>query len=382
MANDLTEVTPKLLAQGLMALRQNAVMPRIVNSDYGPNAREKGSSVDVPIPSAISTNDVAPGPTPPATQDSTPTKVTLELDQWREAPFYLTDKDLVECMNGTIPLQASEAIKALANYVDGYILAQYKEVSGFAGTPGTTPFGSDTSELVFARKVLNNQLAPQGDRRFVFDADCEANALLLRAFTDVSFTGDARAINEGEIVHKFGFDWFMDQNMPAHTAGTITTGLSAKAATGQAIGDQTIVCTTAATSGACDLKEGDIITFAGHDQTYVVTADTAEASASTDVTVPISPGLKVALVGGEAVALKASHAINLAFHRDAIAFANRPLDGQARGLGSLIQTAQDPVSGLALRLEISREHKRNRFSYDILFGSQLIRPELACRLAG
>jgi hypothetical protein len=38
------------------------------------------------------------------------------------APFYLTDRDLMEVMAGTIPMQASEAIKSLGNVVDEFIL--------------------------------------------------------------------------------------------------------------------------------------------------------------------------------------------------------------------------------------------------------------------
>ncbi len=42
----------------------------------------------------------------------------------------------------------------------------------------------------------------------------------------------------------------------------------------------------------------------------------------------------------------------------------------------------DPVSGIALRLEVSRQYKQTTFSYDILGGAQLIRPELAAIVAG
>jgi hypothetical protein len=220
------------------------------------------------------------------------------------------------------------------------------------------------------------------DRRFIMDPDAEANALDLRAFQDASWAMTADAIQEGTITRRLGFDWFMDQQIPSHTAGTITTGLIAKASTAQAIGLKAIVCTTAASSGACALVVGDIITFAGQTQTYVVTAAATQASASTDVTVNVEPGLKVALAGSEAVSVKSTHVCNLALHRDAIGFASRPLADSGQGLGNIIEVAVDPITGLALRLEISREHKRTRFSYDILYGATLVRPDLAARVAG
>jgi hypothetical protein len=382
MSNDLSVLAPKLLAQGLMALRSTNVMPMLVNSDYSMAYAEKGLVVTVPIPSAVAAQDVSPANTPPSTADVMPTQALVTLDQWKEAPFYLTDKDLQQADSGVIPMQASEAVKSLADAVNAYIMTLYKGIYGYYGTAGTTPFQSDTTAATGIRKILNKQLAPMGDRRVVLDPDAEANALNLRAFQDASWNMTPAGIQEGQIVRKLGFDWFMDQQAPYHTAGTITTGLIAKAATAQAVGDTTIVCTTAASSGACALLVGDIVTFAGSTQTYTLTAAATQASASTDVTLNISPPLKTALVGSEAVAVKASHAVNLAFHRDAIAFATRPLVDQMDGLGNIINTATDPVSGLALRLEISREHKRTRFSYDILYGATLVRADLAARLAG
>jgi len=375
--NDLSKVIPKLLAQGLLALRQNAVMPRIVNGDYQNMAAQKGDTINVPIPSAIAVNAVAPGATPPTdTQAIAPDSVPIAMDQWMEAPFFLTDKDLMEVMNGTIPMQASEAVKALANNVDSYLLGLYTKFYGIVGTPGTTPFGSNHAEITAARVLLNKQLAPLGSRRFVFDPDCEGSALNLRAFTDASFTGDAQAINEGQIIHKFGFDWHMDQNVKTHTPGTLADGTvnGAHATTGV----KTI--SIASTAGGT-LKKGDIITLAGDTQTYAVGADvTIGATSNADVT--ISPGLQVALSGSEAVTVTASHVANLAFHRDAVAFANRPLADNTQGLGNLVQSAQDPKSGLVLRLEISREHKRTRYAFDILYGGNVVRPELGVRVAG
>lgn len=382
MANVLTAVTPRLLAQGLLALRQVAVMPQLVNSTYSQMAGERGSSIDVPIPSAIAAQVVSPGNTPPATADVQPTYVSIVLNNWFEAPFYLTDQDMLTAMEGTIPMQASEAIKSLANQVNGDILAKFSDFFGYSGTASVTPFATTTVDATNTRKLLNIQLAPVNDRRFIINPDAEGNALSLPAFQYYLNAGDTDVIKEGQLGRKLGFDFYMHQLVPTHTAGTITTGLIAKAATAQAVGTTAIVCTTAGSSGACALLVGDILVFSGDTQTYVVTSAATQASASTDVTVNVYPGKKIALAGSETVTVKATHVMNAAFHRDAIAFATRPLTASAEGLGHIIQSAADPLSGLTLRLEISREYKRTRFSYDILYGVQTLRRELGARLAG
>lgn len=380
MAQDLSKVAPVLISQGLMALRSYNVMPRLVNSDYQGEAVQKNATINVPIPSAVATTDVVPGPTAPQAGDSTPTDVPIVLDQWKEAAFYLTDKDLMQSMEGTIPMQASEAVKSLADTVNAYLLGFYKEFYGFVGTPGTTPFASDVSAAALGRKVLNAQLCPKGDRRFVIDLDAEANALQLPLFQQANTAGTNRAQVEGEIDRKMGMDWYSDQQMPTHIAGTQTGATVAKASTAQAIGDKDIIVTTAATTGALNLVKGDIITFAGDVQTYVVTA-AVTAGAGVDATINIYPGLKKALAGSEALSIKGNHVPNMIFHRDAITFATRPL-AQVSHPSVIMSQASDPVSGLSMRLQITREYQRTRFAYDMLFGGQVIRKEFGTRVAG
>ena len=309
--NDLSKVVDKLLAQGLLALRGTCVMPRLVNSDYSNLAAQQGASIDVRIPSAIKAQAVTPGATSQDTGDISPVSATIKLDRWMEAPFYLTDKDLMEANRGVIPMQASEAVKAIANDVNATLLGLGRKFYGMVGTPGTTPF-STVVDATNARKVLNRQLAPVNDRRIVLDPDAEAAALGLSGFADVSKSGDARPIIDGTIGRKYGFDWAMDQQVPSFEASVMTEG--------------------------------------------ALTVNGANEA-----------GAQV---------------VSLAFHRDAIAFATRPLMDSANGLGNLTQSAVDPVSGLSLRLEVSREHKRTRFSYDILYGADVVRRELGCRIAG
>lgn len=390
MSNSLSAVIPQLLAEGLTALRQMAIMPLLVNRRYEAIAGRKGSTIDVPIPSAVSAVDVAPAITPPANADSAPTTVSIALDQWKEAAFYLTDKEELEVTEGHIPAQASEALKALANAVDAHILSKYTKFYGFHGvesggahlTPFTDAAGDPTNADCVAkiRTILNKQLAPMDDRYIVLNPDAEGAALMIRAFQDASWSNNAAAIVEGKLQRKLGFAFFMDQNIPRHVAGTaaaesdlVTAGSGAFIA----LGAKTIKITE--TSGTHTLVAGDILTIAGHSQTYVVTAGVTLGTATE---VSIEPGLQVAISGGENVDVKPSHTVNLAFHRDAIAFATRPLAAHGAELGVISQSAVDPISGLTLRLEVTHQHKQRRFSFDILWGCEVVRREFGARLAG
>ncbi|GAB7079869.1 P22 phage major capsid protein family protein [Megalodesulfovibrio paquesii] len=384
MPIDLSAITPKLLAQGALTLRQHSVMPRLVNADFGVEAARKGAVIDVPVPTAMSSAAVEPAASAPALNGPGASSVPIAMDQWREAQFYLTDKDVLSVMDGVIPMQAAEAIKALANYVDAYLLGLYTGVSQCVGTAGSTPFAEDLAAITAARKILSGRSAPKTDRRFVMDPEAEANALMLRAFQDASFAGSAETIQEGEITRKLGFDWFMDQNVPLHVAGSVGgeagTPTTLKAGVVEPVGE-TILAVTCGTGAGLALKAGDLLQIEDDPATYAVAEDVNIAPGVEGV-VRLATGLELATNGGEALSVLPSHTVNLAFHRDAIAFANRPLVDAAEGLGAMIQSVTDPVSGLSLRLEVSREYKRTRWSYDILFGAALVRPELACRVLG
>lgn len=381
--NSLSSVIPTLFAQGLMALRSNSVMPRLVNSDFGTEVKSKGDTIQVPLPSVMAATDVVPGAYAPDPQNVAPSTAPIALNNWKEAPFTLTEKEMAQVIDGVVPIQLSAAVEAIATTINADILSKANGIYGYVGTAGTTPFATDLTAATSARKVLGVQLAPTGNRRMVLNPDAEANALGLPAFSQYLQSADPNVIREGEIGRKLGFDWFMDQQVPTHTSGTITTGLSSKSATTQPVGTKAVVCTTAASTGACALLAGDIITFAGDSQTYVLTSNATQASASADVTLNIYPGLKVAQTGGQAVAVKASHVLNLAFHRDAFAFASRPLMNQEFTRNKDDQfVASDPVSKITMRLSYREEFHRTRFAFDVLWGSALIRPELGCRVAG
>lgn len=370
MANDLDAVFPRILTGGLMVLRNNTIMPRLVNRDYDTAARQKGATVDVPVPPEIAVKDVAPANTPPATDDLDITTVQVALDNWKEAPFYLTDKDQKQVMTGTLPMAAESAVASLAQTIDEFILSMYKGFYGSTGETTNIPFHDEkTTDAVQLMKVLNEQKAPKMDRMVVVGPDAEANALGLRAFQDMSFSGSNAGIQEAEIRRKFGAQWFSDQNVQTHTTTAAGSWLVNRAT---AAADVTSIPIDGGTTAPA---EGDLFKVAGDTQQYVVTSYASNAMS-------FYPKAKVAWANNAAITFVGNHKAHIGFQRQAIAFVTRPLEDQGMNLGNRIASATDPVSGVTLRLEVSREHKRNRWSYDILYGGKVIRPELGARLIG
>ena len=382
MSNTLTNVLPKLLAQGLLALREQSVMPRLVNVDYSNLAAQEGNVVNVPQPAAISVRTPTPSVTMNSNVDSAPTTVAVTLDFWREAPFQLSDSDYVSARSRMIPMQASEAVKALANAIDDYIFAKHVGIYGKSGTAGTTPFATNITQATDARKVLNQNLAPMQDRRVVLDPSAEANFLALSNILQTDQRGDQGGILQGLIGHKLGMDFYMDQNVPTFTPGTgWASGFIASTVSG-AIGDTTLNIINATASGT--IKVGDMFRLTAdtaNNYGYVVTA-AATASSTVAVAISFSPALKTVVdTGATLVVVSIPYTANLAFHRDAFAWASRPLQ-DAMPVGNTFQADVDPISGVALRLELSRQYKQTTFSYDVLGGAALVRAALAAKILG
>lgn len=383
MANTITNVLPKMLAQGVMALRQNSVLPRLVNRGYESLAEQKGNVVNIPIPSAITARDITASVTMNSNVDSAPTVALVTLDVWKEAPFQMSDNDFLSADGGFIPMQASEAIKSLANAADVYIASKHTGIFGMAGTPGSSPFNASLNMASRAAMLLDRQLAPVDNRSAVIDPIAKENLLINSAVLQADQRGDTGGIIKGTIGEKLGFVWYMNQNLTRYTPGTGWASGNIASTVGGAIGDTTLNIINATASG--QIKVGDIFSFVADTSShqYVVTV-TNTVSATVQVAITFTPALKAAVAtGATLLVVSAIYTVNLAFHRDAFAFASRPLAGGGQSaVGNIFQADTDPISGLALRLELSRQYKQDTYSYDLLCGANLVRAELAAKIAG
>ena len=390
MANSLSNLTPKILANSVVSLRENAVVPSLVNQGYSLQPSQKGSTITVPVPTAQTASAVTNSNSFPSNTDTTDSAVTVSLDKWYYTKFHLNDQELtqIDGEGAFIPMQASEAIKSLVNQAESDLLAEYKSVYSTTGTAGTTPFASNaTAWLTGARKLLNEELAPMGNRRVILDPAAEGNAMGLEAFQSAAWRGDGAPIREGEIGRVLGADFYMNQNIPTHTNGTLTNSSGMLAKVNDAsytVGESTVDIDDTSLSGT--VVVGDVFTVAGDTQTYTVTAN-ATAATNAIAGMAFTPASKVAWADDAVVTFKtnASSVQNLAFHRDAFAFASAPLADAAIDTGELGQPQsiiRDPISGLVIRLTAARQFMQTTFYFDMLYGVKLVRPELAARILG
>lgn len=395
VSNTYSALIDKIFSAAIIVVRENSVMPRLVSNYSDLIAARPGSTVDIPDQPTVTTRAVAPDATAadPSAQSWTTTQ--LVLNNWREAPFVLSDKEQAEVLDGAVPRAINAAGLALASYIDNQAMALYTGIYN-CGAPDPIADGTTPVDPAFLVDATNN---PTGFRavgeagtqldQWGVQPDGRVIVLSPRDNWDASFLGPVLKANERgnregiqdrNIGHIIGMDWWMDQAITTHTAGTIaTTASQAVTAPSLSAGAQTGTfggtITTALTAVA-----GDIFKFANHNQTYVI--NTTVTSTTNSLVVGAngwSPGLKVAVSSGTAIEFLPSHKVNLMFHPDGWAFASRPLGGI--GSSPNIRQITDPVSGLTLRLEVTRQNKRDLFSLDCLFGWKLAYPKLVARIA-
>lgn len=371
---DISLILQTLVAMGLSTLRQQLVLARLANRQYEQkiSGATKGTTVNIVVPSAITAVNVTPAAVPPSTASTTPSVVPIQLSEWKEAPFYLTDYDLARIADGIVPMQAAEAVKAIANAIETFLWTK-ANFFGYAGSAGTTPFATDLSAYLSARAIANRQLMPMDNRYVVIDPNAEANALGLRAFQDASFRGDTAGIVNGQIGQKLGALWAMSQLVPTQSPGAPSAYQTAGA---HSAGVKTIAVDT----GAGAINAGAVFTIAGDTQTYSVQS-TVGGGVVTSIT--FEPALATSPADNTLLTFKSAFVKNLLFHRDALGFVMAPLmDTVVSDKLVEMATIIDEESGLSLRLEITREHKRWRWSFDAMYGGAMVRPEFGVIIAG
>jgi hypothetical protein len=309
-------------------------------------------------------------------QDATESSVPVTLEKHFDVSFKVTDREMTLSIEDFGQQLLNPAMAAIAEAVDGYVASKYVEVYQTVGTTGAPP--STLAQVAAIDQVLNEARVPLGGRVTVMNPQAKADLFAIPSFAEADKRGDdGTALREASMGRFMGFDHFMNQNVKSHTAGTLTGTIAVSGA--QAAGVTSVTLATDA-GEAIELVAGDIVTFAGDPQSYVVTAPLSVGASSSGV-LAIEPALKLALSGGEVVSLAlGDHVANLAFHPNAIVLAAVPLAlPQGAGRAEFVQSR-----GLGIRVvwDYDKDAKSDVVSLDILAGAKVQDPRLIARVLG
>ena len=379
MSNTLGNYDPIFYAQeALIALNKALGMAGRVYRGYDPNPQQKGSVINITRPSVFEATNVNTS-TGGTTQELTPENVSITLDTWKEVKFGLTDKELSFTKEKIITDHITPAAYALADAIDLSLVGLYAKIpwkEDISSTPVVT-------DITGVRKALFNNKVPMNDLHFMVDGSVEAGLLALSAFATADGAGQVGVDTQlrGSLGTRYGFEFFANQNTPAHTSGTMADTDGALNADADKGATSIVIKSLTDTQ---TLKIGDIIKITGDAQQYVVTANYTISSATT---VAIYPALAKKNLADALVTVilpsgtGATKNQCLAFHRHAFALAMAPLSDMGGRLGAQIATVADPVTNLSIRSRLWYEGNTStvKVALDALWGVQVLNPNLAVR---
>lgn len=213
-------LTPMHVArEALMVLKNNTVMSQLVSRDYDNEFAEVGDTVMVRRPANFQV-DLFDQTTGIKIQNAVEGKVPVVLDSIFDVSFGITSKELSLDINDFSQQLIAPAVTSIEQAIDEKICRCYEDVPYFVGTPGNTP--ASVSAITSVRKEMNDNKVPMAGRMAVFDTAADAKLLELDAFNSVGHTGETSAIINAQLGRKFGFDFYMDQNICRHENGNLS----------------------------------------------------------------------------------------------------------------------------------------------------------------
>lgn len=388
MANTIDPIlVDRIYAMGMKALRRKtSLLKYVTRYDREFNSSFRGDTVVVPLPTVFEDDDVedvVPSNVNAAPSDITPGFGVVTLSNWKKVSYALTDKEVSELQVGTFSMQFDAAMDALARTIVRNVWQNYLGAYQAVGTPGVTPFSSNITVAGAARKMLFQAGVPAENRAMILGFDADAEAINLAIFQQYLQAGTTETLREGIIGRASGFAWDTDAYLPNFVGGTLSNGTTKAALVNGAVtaGATSFDIDSATLTGT--LVAGDIFTVAGSTQQYVVTGATRTAAANAIAGLTFSPAATAPFADNAVVTFVANHALAaVAMHPQAICFASKPLDNVTFEGGSLIRQYPDPMSGLTVCLEITRQYKQTVAEFSCLWGSSLVRPECLVRIMG
>ena len=383
MANTLTDLLPDFYEGIDVVSREQTGMILAVNRNSNVERAAMGQTVRVPVTPTASTATNTPGVNAPDTGDAVVDNVSITISKSKHSPIRFNGEETKGLQNagtfGNIRADRfAQAIRALNNEMEADLWAAgYKGASRAYGTPGTAPFGTanDLSDFAGSARILDENGAPKGDRQLVLGHAAIQN---LRGKQSVLFkvneAGTSDMLREGMTNRVQGFALRHSDPVAVHTKGT-ATGLDANG--GEPVGETSIVLDG---GDGGSLLDGDVVTFAGDANKYVVNSGFTAAAGTATIG---GPGLVEALADTVEMTVGNSYTPNLAFDRNAIVLATRaPELPEGGDSAEDVQTVVDPMTGIAYEIAHYKQYLQSVYHVRIAWGFQVVASRHVATLMG
>lgn len=381
MANVLTDLAADIyVAADVVGRELTGFIPAATINANGSERVAKGDTVRAAFTRAASVVDVSEAMTIPEGTDQTVDNKTLSISKSRAVQIPYTGENIRSLNNGVgfdtvYGDQIAQAMRALVNEMEADMAAEaYKNASRAFGTAGTTPFGSNFSEVAEIRQILvdNGMPSNDGQASLVLNTLAGTNLRQLAQLQKVNEAGGSDLLRQGTLLELQGLALRESAQVKAHTAGTGSSYLLNDASS--AVGDTSI----AADGGTGTILAGDVVTFNGDTNKYVV--NTALAGGAFAIG---APGLQLALADNAAITVGGSYAANVAFHRRALEIAMRaPAVPEGGDAADDAMTIQDPFSGLVFEVRVYRGYRKTMIEVAAAWGVKAWKPDFIALLLG
>lgn len=378
MANTLTSLLPTLYESLDIVSRELVGFIPSVAMDASAERAAVGQQILVPITPAAAAVNITPGVTSPDQGDQIIGNTPLTITSAQAVPFRWTGEEQKGINTGPgysriKTDQITQAFRTLCNAVELNVAqAAAQGASRAYGTAGTTPFASDLSATAQARKILSDNGSPLSDIHLTMNTTAGASMRTLTQLTKANEAADDTLLRQGVLLDVHGFEIRESAQVLPTTKGTgsayVTNGT-------QAVGTTVIPLIT----GSGTVVAGDVVTFAGDPNKYVVAVGIA---APGSITIN-KPGLLTTVAGSTAMTIGNNYTPNSAYHRNAIALVTRapalPIEGD---MAVDRETIIDPRSGLAFDVSMYAQYRRIYYEVALAWGVAVIKPEHVATLLG
>lgn len=340
----------------------------------------KGDTVRSHVTQSQTVNtSYAPSMTIPQGDDQTVDSKTMTVDSYASVRIPYTGEDRKHLDNGpgwssVYGDQIKQAMRSITNKIEQDLLSHiYKNAGNAVGTSGTTPFGSNFNLIADAWKLMVDRGAPDdGQTTLVMDTAAAVKLMQLAALYQVNTSGSDELLRQGVLLDLYGIKLRKSAQVALHTEGT-NSGYLVDLGAGYGVGSKTIHVDT----GTGTLVAGDIVTFGGDTERYVVGTGFAGDG---DGDIVLNSGLIEAIADDEAVATQDAYRANVAFHRNAVELCVRGVSGKDAAVEQL--TVADPHSGLVYEIRLYDGYQKQMIEVGCLYGYKVWKPDFVTIVQG